>query len=357
MIAAHDLDIELLGSGSSRSLGERLTADLDTSDRAAIAVAFAKRSALTELALDDWCADGRKLELVAGTDFALTELELLERLSQRAGADCRVFHKAAARTVFHPKLYVLDQPATGSRVAYVGSANLTGGGLRHNFESVVRMAGPRDHPSLLSAEAMFSGWFDSEYATPLDADFQARYRALQRAQADAESSRWQLPEARRFFAEERLALAQYRAEQSAARWLLVSTPENYEISVTNGWWGRQHESEIVNYQRGNVFFMHVSRFSAIMAMGMFVDEPFYDDAPLWTHDDRGTYPWRVRLSFFGRLQVGLPTKQILAPLRRDAPKRWFNGFIQASHRLADADFHALAGAFRGAVRVDAEREL
>jgi len=166
MIAARDLDIELLGSETSRSFGERLCEDLDSSERAAIAVAFAKRSALTRVALDDWCADGRKLELVAGTDFALTELELLERLSRRTGARCRVFHKAAARTVFHPKLYVLDQPSTASRIAYVGSANLTSGGLHHNFESVVRMAGPRDHPSLLSAEAMFSGWFDSEYATP-----------------------------------------------------------------------------------------------------------------------------------------------------------------------------------------------
>lgn len=357
MIAAHDLDIELLGAGSSRSFGERLAEDLATSDRAAIAVAFAKRSALTEVALDDWCADGRKLDLVAGTDFAVTELELLERLSRRVGADCRVFHKAAARTAFHPKLYVLEQPSTASRVAYIGSANLTSGGLRHNFESVVRMAGPRDHPSLLSAEAMFSDWFDSEYATPLDSEFQARYRALQRAQADAESSRWQLPEARRFFAEERLALAQYRAAKSSARWLLVSTPENYEISVTNGLWGRQHESEIHNYRRGDVFFMHVSRFSAIMAMGMFVDEPFYDDKPLWTHDPRGTYPWRVRLSFFGRLHTGLPTKQLLTPLRRGAPKRWFNGFIQASHRLEDADYQALAAAFRGALRADAERDL
>lgn len=357
MIAAHDLDIELLGSDTSRSFGERLVEDLDDSERAAIAVAFAKRSALTGVALDDWCADGRKLELVAGTDFALTELELLERLSQRTGAQCRVFHKSAARTVFHPKLYILDQPSTGSRVAYVGSANLTAGGLSHNFESVVRMAGPRDHPSLLSAEAMFSGWFDSEYATPLDDDFKARYQALQRALTEAESSRWQLPQARRFYAEDRLALAQYRATRSSARWLLVSTPENYQISLTNGLWGRQRESEIGNHRRGDVFFIHVSRFSAIMAMGMFFGDPFFDDTPLWTHDPRGNYPWRIRLSFFGRLHTGIPTKQILAPLRVGAPQRWFNGFIQASHTLEDTDFQALASAFRAAVRVDTSSDL
>jgi HKD family nuclease len=357
MIAANDLDIELLGSETSRSFGERLSEDLDSSERAAIAVAFAKRSALTEVALDDWCADGRKLELVAGTDFALTELELLERLSQRTGAHCRVFHKATGRTAFHPKLYILDQPSTGNRVAYIGSANLTAGGLHHNFESVVRMAGARDHPSLQSAEVMFSGWFDSEYATPLDDDFKTRYQALQRAQADAESSRWQLPQARRFYAEERLALAQYRATQSSARWLLVSTPENYQISLANSLWGRQRESEIHNHRRGDVFFIHVSRFSAIMAMGMFVGDPFYDDTPLWTHDPRGNYPWRIRLSFFGRLHTGIPTKQLLTPLRAGAPKRWFNGFIQASHTLDDADFQALASAFRSAVRVDTTGDL
>src|SRR5690606_1976270 len=82
----------------------------------------------------------------------------------------------------------------------------------------------------------------------LDDNFKARYQALQRAQADAESSRWQLPQTRRFYAEERLALAQYRATHSSARWLLVSTPENYQISLVNGLWGRQRESEIGNHR-------------------------------------------------------------------------------------------------------------
>lgn len=191
----------------------------------------------------------------------------------------------------------------------------------------------------------------------LDDNFKARYQALQRAQADAESSRWQLPQTRRFYAEERLALAQYRATHSSARWLLVSTPENYQISLVNGLWGRQRESEIGNHRRGDVFFIHVSRFSAIMAMGMFVGDPFYDDTPLWTHDPRGNYPWRIRLSFFGRLHTGLPTKQILAPLRAGAPKRWFNGFIQASHTLGEADFDALASAFRSAIRIDTTGDL
>lgn len=347
-----DVDIELLGSSSALALGPRLRKDFDQCRSASIAVAFAKRSALRELALDQWCKDGGQLRLVAGTDFALTELDLLAGLSVHAGADCRVFHQTGDNRVFHPKLYVLEQP--NQCVAYVGSANLTAGGLRGNFESVVRLAGPNDHPSLMAAAMMFAGYFDSEFAAPLDSEFESRYRALQKARNDAERERWQLPEMQRFVAEERLALADYRAvatRQTRPPWLLITTPQNYGICMNARTWGRQQKAEIDDYRRGDLFFFHVSEQSSIRAMGMFVDKPFYDETPLWPAASRGNFPWRIRFVVLGELRVGLRTRDVLAPLRPNAPRGWFSGFAQASHRLKPADFDALLAAFRQAVRM------
>jgi HKD family nuclease len=347
-----DIDIELLGNSEAKALGPRLQQDLAECRRASIAVAFAKRSALQQIDLDQWCSDGGQLRLVAGTDFALTELDLLKTLSSHTDVDCRVFHQTGDKRVFHPKLYVLEQPK--QCVAYVGSANLTGGGLRGNFESVVRLAGPSDHPSLTAAALMFAGYFDSEFAAPIDPEFEVRYRALQQARNEAERERWQLPEMQRFVAEERLALVDYRAaatRQKRPRWLLVTTPDNYAICMNAGMWGRQRQSEIEAYQRGDLFFFHVSEQSVTKALGMFVDAPFYDETPLWPADARGSFPWRIRFVVLGELRAGLRTRDVLAPLRPSAPRGWFSGFAQASHSLNAADFDALLVGFREALRL------
>ncbi len=57
-----------------------------------VAVAFAKQSALGAVNVEEWCAPDRKLDVLAGTDFFLTELDLLRRLEKRPHATCRIFH-------------------------------------------------------------------------------------------------------------------------------------------------------------------------------------------------------------------------------------------------------------------------
>lgn len=346
--STESIDIELLGEEPARSLGERLRRDLGNARELAIAVAFAKRSALARVDLGGWCGEGRRLRLVAGTDFALTELDLLTNLGSKPNATCRVFHMAQERRSFHPKLYVIDGPT--SRVAYIGSANLTGGGLGTNFESVVRLEGPLDHPRMVDAQRMFNGYFEHEFASPLAPDFAQRYRDLQRAHADARSTRYEMPEALRFAAEDRLSLAEHRRTVARRRWILVVSPENFSLCMRHKLWGRQHEAEIRGYHPGDIFFFHVSEGRGSSALGMFTGQPFHDPSPLWPPDRRGAFPWRIRFVSLGEVRHGLPTREILQPLRPGAAKNWFQGFIQRSHALEPADYDALAEQFNARVR-------
>ncbi len=355
VIAAAGCDIEVLGDRGSRSVGAALTADLAGARTASIAVAFAKQSALRHLDLPAFCADGRDLRLVAGTDFALTELALLGRLSGYPSASCRVFHTLAANRVFHPKLYVLDEDER--RVAYIGSANLTAGGLERNYESVVRMVGPRDHPAMAAPSAMFEAYFASEFASPLTPEFERRYQELRQAHARADAERWRLPEAMHAVVEDRLALAEYRAEAAVRRWLLVTTPENYVVCLDRRVWGRQQRAEIEGYRPGDPFFFHVAKHSEVRALGMFVDRPFFDASPLWPAAKAGDFPWRIRFELLGELRTGLPTRALLEARRLDAPRHWFNGFIQKSHALDPEDFAVLSRAFHYRMRAESTAQL
>jgi HKD family nuclease len=174
---------QVLGDG--RAFGAALRRDLGEARGLSVAVAFAKQSGLAELDLEAWCRADRKLQLLAGTDFFLTELALLRRLDQRPRADCRIFHQLGQRRTFHPKLYVLDKGA--SRVVYVGSSNFTRGGLGDNIEANVRLEGPAAAPELADAEALFGRMFDGEYATKIleDAEYERRYDEMQARQRAA----------------------------------------------------------------------------------------------------------------------------------------------------------------------------
>jgi hypothetical protein len=76
----------------------------------------------------------------------------------------------------------------------------------------------------------------------------------------------------------------------------------------------------------------------------------FDPRPLWPTSERGMFPWRIRFISLGLLGLGIPTREVLAPLRMAAPARWFHGFIQQSHALSDADVEALREGFEAALR-------
>ncbi|WP_170228797.1 phospholipase D-like domain-containing protein [Polyangium fumosum] len=334
--------------GDAKEFGKSLIEDLKAARSMSVAVAFAKESALEAVDVEGFCRTGRSLKLLAGTDFALTELTLLRRLGRTERADCRVYHSIGRNRVFHPKLYVLDKDA--SRVVYVGSSNFTFGGLAGNIEANVRLEGPADAPEIRDATDLFRALFDSEFATALSDDFEQRYQELQRNLRAVQRYPTVVENAQQMVVAESLLVGAYRAQKSNQRWLLVVSPENFATCMQHGVWGRMREQEIRAYSRGDVFFMHVTGGRGLAAFGMFVEEPYHDDTPLWSSDPRGVFPWRVKIHPFAVLTGGLTTKQVLAPLRAGARPNWFHGFIQQSHTLQDQDFAALKGAFEVAAR-------
>lgn len=158
---------------------QRLQRDLDAAERLDVAVAYAKESALDVLDLEAWCGRdrGRGLRLLAGTDFFLTGLEALNRLGSLPGSSCRIYHRLDRRS-FHPKVYVLRHGPLA--VAYVGSSNLTRGGLTENVEANVRIEGPAEASQLREPAAFFESLFDGEFATSVQPEFRSRWASLRR---------------------------------------------------------------------------------------------------------------------------------------------------------------------------------
>lgn len=103
-------------------------------DRLAISVAFAKRSGvnLVKRALQAFIAKGGSLEVIVGVDHMGTTKQALEELLQ-VTSQVSVFHDNRLDRTFHPKLYLFERPAQRA-VAFVGSSNLTAGGLYSNYE-------------------------------------------------------------------------------------------------------------------------------------------------------------------------------------------------------------------------------
>jgi HKD family nuclease len=335
----------------AKKFGQSLSADLREAKSLAVAVAFAKESALPVVDVEEWCRPDRDLRFLAGTNYALTELELLRRLEMQQ-AQCRIYHSIGRQT-FHPKLYIIERDR--SRIVYIGSSNFTHGGLAENVEVNVRIEGAVGTAEVDEARQVFDGMFDGEFSTPISPEFESGYRELQEAMRVALASPLAPDAAERFRVRESLFLGRYRGRVAVRRWLLVVSPENYEVCMRERLWGRQHEHEVRGYSPGDILFFHVTGGRGVAAFGIFTGAPFFDPRPLWVASKRGIFPWRIRLMPLGELRTGLPTREALEPLRMGAPRNWFHGFIQQSHELAREDFDAIYGEFERALRAAPSR--
>jgi len=100
-----------------------------------VLVAWAKSSGLSRIAdaVRAHHAAGGRSEIVVGIDAQGGTWEGLE-LAMGLFNDAYIFHDSGAPT-FHPKVYLLE--ATATATAWVGSGNLTRGGLYTNYEATL----------------------------------------------------------------------------------------------------------------------------------------------------------------------------------------------------------------------------
>lgn len=94
-------------------------------------------------------ARGGTIHAIIGVDLHGTSREALELLLD-AGAECWVF--GAKGHTFHPKIVIASSQDGMRMTALVGSANLTGGGCKNNFEAATQVS------AVLGESAQDNAW-------------------------------------------------------------------------------------------------------------------------------------------------------------------------------------------------------
>ena len=148
------------------------------------AVAFVKKSGVRyiETALTGF-AQSKSVEIIAGVDHQGTSYEGLKALLDAVSPNSRVviFHNRLPHT-FHPKIYLFT--STKKAEVFVGSGNLTAGGLYTNYEIGLRIPLDLNEEAqqgvLDNIEAVLDIWSDESSVTTLILDH-ARLEVLVKA--------------------------------------------------------------------------------------------------------------------------------------------------------------------------------
>ena len=227
-------------ANTDRAIANALGKLVSESERVSVAVAFAKRSGLGEVAVLE--RGDRDLRFLAGTDFEQTELELLDRLGGVPRCETKVFLGAkllgnGGRRVFHPKVYFGEDSAGGAR-ALVGSANFTRGGLRENHEAAVLLEGTIAEEPLTHVRDYVAHLWTHPFSVHVTPEFRARYGDLRAAWDTAVGAVVEGTDYRAALEQYQRAIGNVVVRQDAAAghpcWLLVSNPVNAEIVRRRG---------------------------------------------------------------------------------------------------------------------------
>lgn len=129
---------ELILNGKTAHHADALLATLKRAQHLDCMVAFAKFSALKDFLppLKNALDRGMTARFAVGLSLHLTEPKILRQLFRLRGDGLDLYLSNDRERTFHPKIYSFREGA-GSTV-FVGSANLTFGGLAENYEASIR---------------------------------------------------------------------------------------------------------------------------------------------------------------------------------------------------------------------------
>jgi len=104
-----------------------------------IVSAFANKKAVSYLepSVLEMKNSGAEIRIVVGIDLKSTTIEALEKILE-LDVDSKVFHNATPGHTFHPKIYLFEAEGKGVEI-FVGSNNLTAGGLSGNYEASIQI--------------------------------------------------------------------------------------------------------------------------------------------------------------------------------------------------------------------------
>lgn len=133
---------QLILNGKTARHADALLAKLERAQHLDCMVAFAKSSALKDFlpSLRKALARGMTARFAVGLSLHLSEPKILRHLLRLSGDGLDLYLSNDRERTFHPKIYSFREGA-GSTV-FVGSANLTFGGLAANYEASIRSDDP-----------------------------------------------------------------------------------------------------------------------------------------------------------------------------------------------------------------------
>jgi EVE domain len=144
-------------------------------------------------------------------------------------------------------------------------------------------------------------------------------------------------------------------------WLLVSSPDNFEVSRARGFdiagMKGRHRKKAETVQAGDTVLFYCTGLKAIAGLAEVTGAYFEDDSHIWTSNKVGEeYPFRFPI----RMVAAIGSPERFVPVERfvdvmDYPKRWpranwtlaFQGNV---HKLTPSDHRLLASAVTEAAR-------
>lgn len=130
------------------------------------------------------------IRIVVGVDLGGTSKEVLQELASWP-VEVFVFKNKKSRVTFHPKLYIIESAATAE--VFLGSNNLTDGGLYGNYEGAVRVTYslPDDNDGFVKAKSQLSKFIEpgAPAGRQLDDGYLAQLLARRDIPSEAEAKK------------------------------------------------------------------------------------------------------------------------------------------------------------------------
>jgi len=162
--------LKILNQPHGTQLGDKLNELLEQNEKNKfetffIVVAYVKRTGVAHLkkSLEKFRVTGGKVKAVVGIDQRNTSVQGLQLL-QSLCDDIWVYHNECFGNTFHPKIYAFEKAGDKATV-FVGSSNLTEGGLYTNYEINSSSEYDLKDPEQAKAYSDFRGMFD-DYSNP-----------------------------------------------------------------------------------------------------------------------------------------------------------------------------------------------
>ena len=269
---------------------------------------------------------------VVGDAFNTTEPDAIDRLRKQANTEVRIAEVEGG--IFHPKVYLMDYD--DSLAAFVGSANLTRGGIQTNEEASLVLRGGKNEPPIPGLLDYFDELWKARSVEVTDEwmnDYRARFEELPKDRLVTEQQGSKI--ARSIS----LTVAEKLASRASNHWIVVTSPENFRVCLANGLWGVNRQiASIQEVHPGDIVTFYVKGWKDFRGVYRVTGAPFEDRRQLW--QDK-LYPWRVKIQ--PTSQAGsasaLELKTELSMIKN--PSIWGTYFEREMIRGSNDDFGAI----------------